>query len=134
MRLTLDVVSKTLFDADVESEGDEVGKALTDLVTLFPGFVFPFSEFLDYLPLPGNKRGLEAIDRLDSIIYSLIVERRRNPRTKDDLLSMLLEAQDEEGEGGVMSDKQVRDEAVTLFLAGQDITANALTWTWYLLS
>jgi len=134
MRLTLSVVSKTLFDADVESEADEIGKALTDLVGLFPRFVFPFSEILDYLPLPGNKRGLEAISRLDDIIYGLIEERRRNPGARYDLLSMLLEAQDEEGDEEGMSDKQVRDEAVTLFLAGQETTANALSWTWYLLS
>ena len=133
-RLTLAVVSKTLFDADVESESDEIVKSLTDIVNLFPRFIFPFSEILDYLPLPGNKRGIEALNRLDSVIYGLIDERRRDTGPKDDLLSMLLEARDEEGDGKGMSDRQVRDEAITLFLAGQETMANSLTWTWYLLS
>ena len=133
-RLTLAVVSKTLFDADVESESDEIVKSLTDIVNLFPRFVFPFSEILDYLPLPGNKRGLLAVSRLDNVIYRLIEERRRDTVAKDDLLSMLLEARDEEGDGRGMSDRQVRDEAITLFLAGQETMANSLTWTWYLLS
>jgi cytochrome P450 len=133
-KLTLAVVSKTLFGADVESESDEIVGALTDIVTLFPRFVFPFSEILDYLPLPGNKRGLQAVSRLDGVIYRLIEERRRDAGSKDDLLSMLLEARDEEGDGKGMSDRQVRDEAITLFLAGQETMANSLTWTWYLLS
>ncbi|HVY55955.1 MAG TPA: cytochrome P450, partial [Thermodesulfobacteriota bacterium] len=133
-RLTLSVVSKTLFDADVESESDEIVGALNDLVKLFPRFLFPFSELLDYLPLPGNKKGTEAVKRLDSIIYRLIEERRTGAGSKDDLLSMLLEATDEEGDGKGMSDTQVRDEAITLFLAGQETMANSLTWTWYLLS
>jgi cytochrome P450 len=133
-KLTLAVVSKTLFDADVESESAEIVKSLTDIVNLFPRFVFPFSEILDYLPLPGNKRGLLAVSRLDNVIYRLIDERRRDTGQKDDLLSMLLEARDEEGDGKGMSDRQVRDEAITLFLAGQETMANSLTWTWYLLS
>ncbi len=133
-KLTLAVVSKTIFDADVESESDEIVKSLADLVGLFTRFVFPFSEILDYLPLPGNKRGIEAIKRLDTIIYRLIEERRSDMGAKDDLLTMLLEAQDEEGDGKGMSDRQVRDEAITLFLAGQETMANTLTWTWYLLS
>lgn len=133
-RLTLSVVSKTLFDAEVESESDEIVGALTDIVTLFPRFLFPFSEVLDYLPLPGNKKGTEAVNRLDGIIYRLIRERRSGAGPRDDLLSMLLDATDEEGDGGGMSDTQVRDEAITLFLAGQETMANSLAWTWYLLS
>jgi len=68
------------------------------------------------------------------VIYRLIDERRRDMGQKDDLLSMLLEARDEEGDGRGMSDRQVRDEAITLFLAGQETMANSLTWAWYLLS
>ena len=134
MKLTLSIVSKTIFDSDMESESDEIGKALTDLVTLFPRLIFPYSEYLDNLPLPGNRRCQEAIARLDSIIYGMIEERRVNPGERNDLLSMLLEAQDEESDGDKMSDLQVRDEALTLFLAGQESTANSLVWTWYLIS
>jgi hypothetical protein len=74
--------------------------------------------------------------RSDAIIYGMIAERRRTQRDHGDLLSMLLSAQDEEAEGaaGRMSDVQVRDEAMTIFLAGHETTANALTWTWYLVS
>lgn len=133
-RLTLAVVSKTIFDADVESESDEIVKYLTDLVGLFTRFVFPFSEILDKLPLPGNTKAREAIKRLDDFIYRLIEERRSDMGAIDDFLTMLLQAQDEEGDGKGMSDRQVRDEAITLFLAGQETMANTLTWTWYLLS
>ena len=133
MKLTLFIVSKTIFDSDMESKSDEIGECLTDLVTLFPQMIFPYSEYLDNLPLPANRRFQIAKDKLDSIIYRLIEERRASPGEKSDLLSMLLEAQDEEG-GEVMSDLQVRDEALTLFLAGQESTANSLVWTWYLIS
>jgi cytochrome P450 len=139
MRLTLAIVSKTLFDADVESESDEIGKSLTNLVSLFPRLLFPYSEYLDKLPLPGNKKCNDAIEHLDNIIYGLIDERRSGGTGREDLLTMLLEAQDNddldnEGNGGRMSDKQLRDEALTLFLAGQESTANSLTWTFYLIS
>lgn len=134
MRLTLAIVSKTLFDADVESESDEIGKSLTHLVNQFPGLLFPYSEYLDKLPLPGNKRCYDAIDHLDGIIYRMIEERRSGTEGKEDLLSMLMEARDEEGKGAAMSDKQIRDEALTLFLAGQESTANSLTWSFYLIS
>ena len=134
MRLTLAIVSKTLFGADVESESDEIGKSLTHLVNLFPRLIFPYSEYLDKLPLPGNKRCYDAIDHLDKIIYRLIDERRNSSTKKEDLLSMLLEAGDEGENGDGMSDKQLRDEALTLFLAGQESTANSLTWAFYLIS
>ena len=133
MRLSLAIVSKTIFDADVESESDEIGKSLTNLVTLFPRLMMPYSEFLDKLPLPSNKRCELAIEHLDNIIYRLIDERRKGKKAREDLLSMLLEAQDE-GSGSVMSNEQLRDEAITLFLAGQETTANSLTWTMYLIS
>jgi len=134
MRLTLAVVGKTLFDADVESEAPEIGKALTDVMQLFERITNPLSGLLDKLPLPGNIRWLKAKKRLDSTIYRIIHERRASGEDRGDLLSMLLLAQDEEGDGGSMTDEQLRDEAMTLFIAGHETTANALTWTWYLLS
>jgi cytochrome P450 len=138
-RLTLSVVAKTLFSADVESEAPEIGKALTAALEMFQLLVMPFSEFLVKLPLPSVRRFEKARATLDTTIYKLIRERRNSGVDTGDLLSMLLLAQDEEhGEGtkggGGMSDKQVRDEALTLFLAGHETTANALSWTWYLLS
>jgi cytochrome P450 len=136
MRLTLAIVGKTLFDADVESEADEIGAALTSVMELFDFLLMPFSELLEKLPLPlpHVRRFQKAKERLDSTIYRIIEERRRSNEDRGDLLSMLLSAKDEEGDGGQMSDLQVRDEVMTIFLAGHETTANALTWTWYLLS
>jgi cytochrome P450 len=138
-RLTLAVVSKTLFNADVTSEADDIGKALTQVMILFDLVLMPFSEWIEKLRLPAIRRFEKARDFLDQLIYKIIAERRASKEDKGDLLSMLLLAQDEDGGTGItasggMSDKQIRDEALTLFLAGHETTANALMWTWYLLS
>ena len=136
-RLTLAIVGKTLFDADVEGEAEEIGEALTQSFQSFTFAVLPFGELLDRLPIPPTIRFRRARARLDATIYRLIDERRRSPGDRGDLLSMLLLAQDPEAAGGAsdrMSDEQVRDEAMTLFLAGHETTANLLSWTWYLLS
>lgn len=134
MHLTLQIVGKTLFNANVEDEADEVGTAMTTLVELFDYLLLPFSEILEKLPLPQARRFDRAKQTLDKIIYGIIEERRKSGADKGDLLSMLLAARDEEGDGGGMTDEQIRDEALTLFLAGHETTANALTFTWYLLS
>jgi len=133
MRLTLAIVAKTLFSTEVDSEADDIGAALTQVFDLFEVILMPFSEILEKLPLPAVRRFKRARKRLDETIYRLIAERRADGRDKGDLLSMLLLARDEDGESG-MTDEQVRDEALTLFLAGHETTADALTWTWYLLS
>lgn len=134
MQLTLAIVGKTLFDADVEGEADELGAALTDVVNLFDLVSLPFADLLERLPLPATRRFQRAKARLDATIYRLIDERRQQREDRGDLLSMLLLAQDEDADGAQMNDTQVRDEALTLFLAGHETTANALTWTWYLLA
>jgi cytochrome P450 len=134
MRLTLAIVGKTLFDADVEDEATEIGAALTDVMQLFERITSPFAALLELLPLPSNRRWLKAKERLDSTMYRIILEHRATGVDRGDLLSMLLMAQDEEGDGSSMTDQQLRDEAMTLFVAGHETTANALTWTWYLLS
>lgn len=133
MRLTLWIVGKTLFSANVEDEADEVGKAMTTLVSAFDFLILPFSELLEKLPLPPLRKVRQARETLDEIIYKIIDERRKSGQDKGDLLSMLLLAQDEDT-GSAMTDLQVRDECLTLFLAGHETTANALTWTFYLLS
>ncbi len=133
-RLALAIVGRTLFDADVESEADEIGAALTTALELFGRtFTLPFFELLDRLPLPMNRRFDRAKARIDATIARLVAERRRAPGGAD-LLSLLVAASDVEGDGGRMTDAQVRDEAITIFLAGHETTANALAWTWYLLS
>jgi cytochrome P450 len=134
MRLTLSIVGKTLFDADVESDAGEIASALTEIMELFNLLLLPYSEYLERLPLPHTRRFNRARAKLDRIIYRIIEERRRDSRDAGDLLSMLLNARDEEGDRSGMTDEQIRDEVMTLILAGHETTANALSWTWYLLA
>jgi cytochrome P450 len=136
MRLTLAVVAQTLFSANVEEEAAEIGVALGSVLDLFNLVLLPFSEVLEKLPLPFVKRFEKSRETLDRIIYRIIAEHRASGQDKGDLLSMLLVAQDEDDRGvtGRMTDEQVRDEALTIFLAGHETTANALTWAFYLLS
>ena len=135
MRLTLAIVGKTLFDADVESEADEVGEALTDVMELFGYLMIPYAELLEHFPmLPQTRRFNRARARLDAVIYRIIEDRRRSAGDRGDLLSMLLLAVDEEGDRTGMTNEQLRDEAMTIFLAGHETTANALAWTFYLLA
>jgi cytochrome P450 len=134
MRVTLSIVGKTLFDSDVESKADEVGIAVSEVLETFWYTLLPLQGLINLLPLPVLKRSRRARARLDALIYALIAERRATGRDHGDLLSMLLTAQDHEGGTGGLSDLQIRDEALTLMLAGHETTANALTWTWYLLS
>lgn len=133
MRLTLAIVGRTLFGAEVASEAAEIDAALTEVIGLFHLLQLPFSGLLEKLPLPPVHRFQAARGRLDATIYRLIAEHRAAGEDRGDLLSMLLLAQDED-DGGRMTDAQIRDEALTLFLAGHETTANAMTWTWYLLS
>jgi cytochrome P450 len=133
-RLTLTIVARTLFSVDIESSAAEIGQVMKSVVKMFDMLVLPFSDLIQKLPLPAMKRFEKARDFLDATIYGFINERRASGVDRGDLLSMLLLAQDEQGDHSGMTDKQVRDEALTLFLAGHETTANALTWTWYLLS
>ena len=133
MHLTLQIVGKTLFTANVEDDADDVGQAMTTVSKLFNFLLLPYSEWLQKLPLPQARSFNKARDTLNAVIYGIINERRRSGEDTGDLLSMLLAARDED-DGGSMTDVQVRDEALTLFLAGHETTSNALTFTWYLLS
>ena len=134
MRLTLGIVGKTLFGADVEEQAPEVGAALTAVMASFWTMMLPFANLLEHLPVPSLRQSRLARARLDTIIYGMIAERRASPSDRGDLLSMLLLSSDEENAGRLMTDQQVRDEAMTIFLAGHETTANALAWTWFLLS
>ncbi len=133
MHLALAVVGKTLFNAEVEDETGEIGDAVTEIIGLFHLLMLPLADLLEHLPLPGVRRFAAARARLDTTIYRLIEEHRASGIDRGDLLSMLLLARDED-DGGRMTDLQVRDEALTIFLAGHETTANALAWTWFLLS
>ncbi|HEX6036468.1 cytochrome P450 [Longimicrobium sp.] len=132
-RLTLAIAGETLLGAGVEDEADEIRGALTDALGLFNRLHNPLGELLDRIPVPGTIRMRRARERLDATIYRAIAQRRASGEAHDDLLGMLLAARDDEGDGGGMTDEQLRDELLTLFLAGHETTANALAWTWHLL-
>lgn len=132
MHVTLQVAAKTLFDADVTGAVNDVGSAMEVVIDEF-GSQSSISWILkNHLPTPGNIRFNRAVQQLEQIIYKIVGERRRSGQDAGDLLSMLLHAQDEDGSR--MTDQQLRDEVMTLFLAGHETTALALSWSFYLLS
>ena len=133
MSLTLGIAGETLFGAHVEHEAADIAAALETAMSMFRRMTMPFSELLDRLPLPANRRFAAARERLDATVQRMIAERRASGVDRGDVLSMLLLAQDE-SDGTGMTDDQIRDEVLTLFLAGHETTANALAWTWYLLA
>jgi cytochrome P450 len=133
--LTLDVVGRTLFGADLSMETRDVKAALDDVLARTQRLLLP-GQLLDRLPLPAVRRARDAMARLDSVVERLVESRRRAGRAGgagDDvsLLSMLVAARDEEG--SPMPDRQLRDEVMTLLLAGHETTAMALSWTWLLI-
>ena len=138
VRLTLAIAARTLFGVDVTAAAAaDVRRDVSTILALFPRFSLPLFGLIQKLPLPSNIRFDRAVARLDALVYGLIAERRAEgagSSARGDLLSLLLSAQDEEGDGGGMSDRQLRDEVMTLLLAGHETTSNALTWTFYLLS
>jgi len=131
MRLTLRIVGKTLFDADVARDARDVGKSLELLLEIGADFrrtiLIPH-----WVPTPTNLRVKREVAQIEKILYRIIAERRASGHDAGDLLSMLLAAQDEDGSR--MTDKQLRDETITLFLAGHETTASTLSWTWWLLA
>lgn len=128
MRLTLDIVSKTLFGVETQVASDEIGWALDIIMERFHSFAIFIPPSL---PTPGNLRLRKALKKLDEIVYGIIRQRRESKEDTGDLLSMLLAATSEEGG---MDDKQLRDESVTLLLAGHETTALTLSYAWYLLA
>jgi len=133
MRLTLAITARTLFDAEVDGDASEVSSALHLLQENFLVRINSLLLLPIWVPTPQNLRLRRIIRKLDEIIFRFIRQRRQNPVEKPDLLSILLQARDED-DGTGMTDRQVRDEAMTLFLAGHETTALALSWTWYLLA
>lgn len=133
MRAALAIAAKTMFGADVDDEADEISDAMTESMKVFEMLGDPFFVLTEKLPLPRNIRMKQARARIDATIYRMINQRRQDGVRRGDFLDILLNAQDDDGSGG-MTDQQVRDEAITLFLAGHETTANAMTWTWYLLA
>ena len=133
MSLSLEIVARTLFNTevtdDIRSINDEVN-TIMDLYNLL--VAFPRMENFLHLPIPGIIKFRRSRARLDAVVHRLIAQHRAAGEDKGDLLSMLIASHDEDGSS--LSDQQIRDEVLTIFLAGYETTANALTWTWYLLS
>jgi cytochrome P450 len=143
MALTMAIVTEALFGTDVPVSPAEIGAALAEIGDHFNSRTYSLLFFLpDEVPTPANVRLRRAIKQLDDVIYGVIGQRRRQEEDTGDLLSLLLRVQDEEergegspgGRGRGMTDRQLRDEIMTLFLAGHDTTALTLSWTWALLA
>jgi cytochrome P450 len=131
MRLTLEIVVQCLFSADVSSDVDHVGATLKELVKPFASQATLGWILNNRLPTPAHLRFHGLARKIDNVVYRIISERRGSGEDKGDLLSMLLAARDEDG--SQMNDRQLRDEVMTLFLAGHETTALTMAWTWYLL-
>jgi cytochrome P450 len=133
MKLTLAIIAKTLFGADIGGQAGDVGEALEVAQHHFLLRVGSLVPLPLWLPTRNNVRLQRAVLKLDAIIYEFIRKRRESAEDKGDLLSLLLHARDE-GDRTGMTDRQLRDEAMTLFLAGHETTALTLSWAWYLLA
>ncbi len=138
MRLTLQVVARTLFNTDVTSDVQAINDEVNVIMDLYNFLIaLPRAEAMLHLPIPGLMRFRKARKRLDAVVHRIIEQHRADGVDRGDLLSMLIASRDEDGEqedeGTKMSDEQLRDEVLTIFLAGYETVANALTWTWMLL-
>lgn len=138
LELALVIVGKCLFDVDVQADVKKVEAAVNAFMSFLPLALLPFSEQIQKSPLPVMRRIRAGQAELDALIYKMIRERRAAPGDRGDLLSMLLESVDTEGDqgdglGATMSDQQVHDECTTVLLAGHETTANALSFSLWLL-
>jgi cytochrome P450 len=133
MRLTFRIVGRTLFHVDVDGDAAAIGRALSVVLRHADEYGNSLLPLPPWVPTPANARFRNAMSTLDELVYRIIAERRASGEDTGDLLSMLMSARDEETQRG-MDDQQLRDEVITIVLAGHETTANALTWTLYLLS
>jgi cytochrome P450 len=132
MRTTMEIVAKTLFDVEVERDLETISRSFDAVIReIATRFRRPF-KIPDAVPTPGNLRYNRGVAVLDRLVARILGERRANPADRGDLLSMLLAARDDDGRP--MSDSQLRDELITLFLAGHETTAIVLSWTLFLMA
>ncbi len=135
MQLTLEIVARTLFAADVTPDVQSINNEVNAIMDLYNFLVaLPRAEELLHLPIPGLMRFKRARQRLDKVVYRMIEEHRTSGIDSGDLLSMLMAARDDEDDHSGMTGEQLRDEVLTIFLAGYETVANALAWTWMLLA
>jgi cytochrome P450 len=131
MRLTLRIVGRTLFGADVAADAKGLGRDMEIVRRCFVAKLDALQPMPERVPTRTNRRLHRAVQDMDRLLLRVVAERRASGQDAGDLLSMLLSAQDETGAG--MTDVQLRDEVMTLFVGGHETTAIALTWTWHLL-
>lgn len=131
-RLTLRIVAKALFNVDLRVESGDLGRRFSEVIENPVGLPFSLRGLPVDLPFTPYGKNVRARRALDAFVYALIARRRREGADTGDVLSMLLAARDEEDNG--LTDRQIRDQTMTLFAAGHETTANALSWTLYLLS
>lgn len=134
MQLTLEIVAKTLFDADIAVGAAHIAEAMEVLMVNFTRRINRMVPVPNWLPVPENFRFRKAMSLVERTLDGIIAGRRLEGGDRGDLLSMLLLATDAEGDGSRMSDRQLRDEVVTLFMAGHETTANTMAWAWFLLA
>jgi cytochrome P450 len=133
-QLALEISGQTLFGVDLSDQAAWLGETAEILRSTFIREFLAFVPLPDWLPLPSKRRMRRAIRTLDTFISGIIRDRRASGEDKGDLLSMLVLAVDDQGDGTGMTDRQARDEAVTLFNAGHDSTSAALAWTGYFIA
>ncbi len=133
MRLTLRIAGETLVGAEVKDQAAAVGRAMTRVFHDFHHRLYQLLPLPEWVPTAANRRLRRAKRTLDDLVLGIIDQRRRSGIERDDLLGLLMSARDEET-GQAMTDRQLRDEVMTLLLAGHETTANALAFTWYLLA
>jgi len=135
MRLSLEVVARTLFAQEVTADILSINHEVNAIMKLYNFLIaLPRAEDYLHLPIPGLMRFRRARKRLDEVVYRMIADHRAAGVDRGDLLSMLLRSRDDEQDHSGMSDEQIRDEVLTIFLAGYETVANALSWTWMLLA
>lgn len=131
MKLTFRIVGRTLFDAELGHDADRIGPRIATLVHFANDYATALVRLPTWIPLRKNRAFARALAEVDRVVYDVVEARRRSPGEHEDLLGLLMSAADEEGR---MSQRQLRDEVLTLIGAGHETTANALSWTFYLLS
>jgi cytochrome P450 len=131
MKLTLEVAVRTLFGTSLAGDSVAIGKAMTFLMRHYLRRARTPWRLPESWPTPANRRARREVEYMDSLIYGIISDRKKDTRPRNDLLSLLMSAMHEDG--SQMTERQVRDESMTLFVAGHETTALSLAWTWYLL-
>ncbi len=132
MKLTLEVAVRTLFGTSLASDSEGIGRAMTFLMRYYLRRARTPWRLPDTWPTGKNRRAQRELQYMDSMVYRIISDRKKETKPRNDLLALLMAAMHEDGTQ--MTEKQLRDETMTLFLAGHETTALSLSWTWYVLS